>query len=577
MANTNSTSIISTMKINKNTRLISTVASLCLLSGVYAQAQAPADAYRNALDGISGTARAQGMSGAVGALGADPTAIWVNPAGIGLYQRGMISFTLQGGPAKSNVNWSYKGDNSSIDTKYRLGSFNNIAYISSMNFGRSSGWNFNLGAQYNNDYNYNRNYTMQEILPPSNLGAYIANRANQGTATPEEYYAGYDKSGNMTYDPRYQPLDQIVVMGMNGEIIQGANGDKDATYRPNTWVYADPVKKINPVFLVPDATALNVIEKGSKSSFDLTAGVGYDSKYFFGASLRATNISYSRNSVYDEDYYYAPTNTTMSIAYNNELISTGNLFGVNLGAMVALGEFGRLGISYLTPQFGLFEENYFVSAGFQSQDKINGVQNYKFDSGDDYMTSSYTTMLPGKLTVSAMAFLAQYGMITYDFQYRNLGHSRITTRGMDNTGVNSFIKEDLGSEFGHRLGLELRPHRSFSLRAGYSYLSSGLKAPELKAESEGGMTYEYIPSGTIVDFTLPENYQTYSAGLGIHFGRSASLDFAWVHGVKSERVYAHPGLNQVSNNFGTYPEVLAVGGKMKNIENRFVGTLTFSF
>lgn len=559
------------------------MAGLFFLSGVSAQAQAPADAYRNALEGISGTARAQGMSGAVGALGADPTAIWVNPAGIGLYQKGIISLSMQGGPGKSVVDWTYKGDNRNIDNKYKLGSFNNITYLSSLKFGRGngSGWNLNFGLQYNNDYNYTRNYTMQEVLPPSNLGAYIANRANQGSATPEDYYLGEDDKGNITHDPRFQPIDQIVVMGINSEIIQGAETDKDATYRPGTWLYTDPTKS-KKVFLLPDATALNVDERGSKSSFDLTGGIGYDGKYFFGVSIRATNISYSRNSVYDEDYFYKPTDAKIAVAYNNELLTNGSIVGVNLGALVALGEFGRLGISYLTPQFGVFEERYYTYASslFLQPNAANPKdrkQPFPFQSGDDYMTSSYTTMLPGKLTVSAMAFLSRYGMVTYDFQYRNLGHSRITTRGVDNSGVNEFIKEDLGSEYAHRVGLELRPHRMISLRGGYSYMNSGLKAPELKSETEGGMTYEYIPSDTIVDFTLPENYQTYSAGLGLHFGRSVTLDFAWLHGVKSERVYSHPGLNEVSNDYGTYPAVVSVGGKMKNVEDRFIGTLTFSF
>ena len=66
--------------------------ALSLLLGVStAEAQAPTDAYRNSMRETYGTARAQGMSNAVGALGADPTAVSVNPAGIGLYRSSEVT------------------------------------------------------------------------------------------------------------------------------------------------------------------------------------------------------------------------------------------------------------------------------------------------------------------------------------------------------------------------------------------------------------------------------------------------------------------------------------------------------
>lgn len=558
-------------------------AGILLLTGVSTQAQAPADAYRNALEGISGTARAQAMSGAVGAMGADPTAILINPAGSAIYRRGLVSLGFQNGSGQSVTDWRYESDNTNLRNMYSLGMFNNITYIADpITFGGTagSGWDFTWGVQYNKDYSYRREYTMQQILPPSYLGAYIANRANQGTATPKDLLVERNSNNVITYDPRLRPLDQIVVMGLNGEIIEGVDGENTIAFKPNTWVKNAAGEK---VYLRPDATNLNVRERGGKSSVDFNVGFGYEGRYFFGASLRTTSVNYSRNSVYDEDYSYNPTKAKIAVAYNNELNTTGNIVALNLGAMMSLGEFGRIGVSYLLPQWGVFQENYYVSAAFQFQNPNakkpeDRVQNYRFDTGEEYMVSSYNTLLPGKLTLSAMAFLSRYGMVTYDFQYRNLGSSRIITKeGVAKSGVNSFINEDLGAELGHRVGLEFRLLRMLSLRGGYSYTTSGLKAPELKNEAEGGMTYEYIPSGTIVDYVLPDNYQTYSAGFGIHLGRSVSLDFAWLHGVKSERVYAHPGLNEVKNNYGTFPAVRSVGAKMKNVEDRFVGTLTFAF
>ena len=69
------------------------VCALCSVFCVPAQAQ---DYARLSERSIMGTARYVGMGGAMTAIGGDPSSVFDNPAGLGLYQRSevMLSFLL---------------------------------------------------------------------------------------------------------------------------------------------------------------------------------------------------------------------------------------------------------------------------------------------------------------------------------------------------------------------------------------------------------------------------------------------------------------------------------------------------
>src|SRR5688572_33391598 len=56
-------------------------------------AQEPADALRFSWTVPSGTARQQAIGGAMGSLGGDITATFVNPAGLALYRTGDVAFS----------------------------------------------------------------------------------------------------------------------------------------------------------------------------------------------------------------------------------------------------------------------------------------------------------------------------------------------------------------------------------------------------------------------------------------------------------------------------------------------------
>ena len=69
------------------------ISIFAILLYALAIAQNETDALRYSFYLPSGTARANGMAGSFGALGADPSVIGFNPAGMGVYKSTQISFS----------------------------------------------------------------------------------------------------------------------------------------------------------------------------------------------------------------------------------------------------------------------------------------------------------------------------------------------------------------------------------------------------------------------------------------------------------------------------------------------------
>src|SRR5215471_18908533 len=67
--------------------------TVSFLTSLYIVAQEPADALRYSWYIPSGSARQQAIGGAMGSLGGDISATFVNPAGLGLYRTGDIVLT----------------------------------------------------------------------------------------------------------------------------------------------------------------------------------------------------------------------------------------------------------------------------------------------------------------------------------------------------------------------------------------------------------------------------------------------------------------------------------------------------
>lgn len=559
---------------------ITPLLALSLLLGVSAaEAQAPTDVYRNSMREIHGTARAQAMSNAVGALGADPTAVSVNPAGIGLYRSSEVTFGFNVGHVKSSTNWR---DKEGADMSKWVGNLDHLSIIFPVTnpYLASSDWRVVLGASMSSLYDYDRDYEMRSVAPEYSLSEYIANKATLSGA--------HDNTlANLSGSPYF-----LGTMAYNGGFIEPKPGYDDI-YVPATFALNNPLiqdikekyEEVNRLYLKPDAGRLNVSEKGSRKMYDLTIGGSWADRIYFGATLRTTSSAYARSSMYREDFHYTyrpKYNVEDQVYYTelgNSLTVSGGTVGASFGLMAAVGDLGRIGISYNTPQFGRYNEIFYTTTQWYNNNRTNSKDELEplYTNGTDDMTNTYNLVLPGDLTASAMVFLGGYGMVTYDFNWRDLGSARL--QGSDFQDANQFTKDDYGSQMTHRVGLEIRPVSGFYLRAGYSYSDGGLKSEGIRPQEGNVMAYDYIASGAITDAVMRDSYQSISAGVGCRlFGRT-TLDLAYVRGKASERVFPFPGTGEVMDQSGQVvaPGISSEGADMSTVTDRMVASLTFRF
>jgi hypothetical protein len=129
-----------------------------------ASAQSDIDVLRYSQGDVSAsTARALGLGGAIGAMGADQTSILVNPAGLAQYRTGTFNVTLSTASKQNQTDYL----NNSRKSNLFNGQFNSINLVNTqvkLQGGNpvKTGWvntNWAIGYNRTNDYNRNISYT----------------------------------------------------------------------------------------------------------------------------------------------------------------------------------------------------------------------------------------------------------------------------------------------------------------------------------------------------------------------------------------------------------------------------------
>ncbi|MBQ5926243.1 MAG: hypothetical protein IIX03_05955, partial [Paludibacteraceae bacterium] len=117
------------------------------------------DASRMANTDIMGTARYMSMAGSMGALGGDPSAIFDNPAALGIYRSSEFSFTLNATPSVSR-SCSPTDQMKANDFFFN---FNQLSYIVSLQSGKDKGFvSSNFSFSYNRLKDFHRKTRVAE-------------------------------------------------------------------------------------------------------------------------------------------------------------------------------------------------------------------------------------------------------------------------------------------------------------------------------------------------------------------------------------------------------------------------------
>lgn len=513
-------------------------------------AQSAIDAYRFSQPDLRGTARFMGMGGAFGALGGDLSTLSQNPAGIGVYRSNEIGFTLDLDIQKSTSDAiGFK----SVDnqTKFYL---DNIGGVASLKLGNSVVPNLNFGFTFNKAVSFNRRY--RGFIPQlqTSLSNYVAGIANNEELTVADVESITE--GPNPYDP-YNPNDDgiqapwLAILGYDSYLIN-PNGNPDNP----SWTGQ---------FGTGTAGSANfdVTEKGSVDEYNIVFGGNISNVVYWGMNFDIVNFDYRLDANYGEDlngaYVWNPTNniigrTDSHYKMRNLYRANGTGFNYQLGVIVKPVQELRLGFAFHTPTWYSLTETY--SAGIDARYYGEGVTTYTNNNHPG--SQDYNFRSPWKIIASAAGVIGGKFIISADYEwngYKSMKFSEASdyfgdggywddpwdydyysaTPASLNNDPYQYENNDINEVYRHtdtfRIGAEYRVTPSFSVRAGYSHVSSPV---ESKAKNNN-MTIH--TAGTIPNYRFDNDTNYITCGLGYRH-KGFYIDAAYVYKHMSSEYHA---------------------------------------
>ncbi len=518
----------------------------CAISA-YSYAQSAIDAYRFSQPDMKGTARFMSMGGAFGALGGDLSTLSQNPAGIGVYRSNEIGFTVDLDLQKSTA--ESMGNKTGVDqTKFLL---NNIGGVATFRIPSATIPNINLGFTYNKGASFNRKY--EGRIPRLNMSMtnYIAGLANNAGLTVA------DVQSETNYDP-YNPTDGgiaapwLTILGYDGMLIN-PNGNPDNPTWSGQWGTGSNIDGVN-YPATSGSGYFNIVEKGSVDEYNIALGGNIANKVFWGMNFDIVNFDYRLQSLWGENLENAwvenvQTNeigqTSSNWNISNYYRANGTGFNYQLGVIVKPIQELRLGLAFHTPTWYNLTETF-------GADVYGDFYNTKVMATTNNGVLGYNDVnfrTPWKLIASAAGVIGTNFIVSFDYEWQNYQHMKFSEPSYNNyyydyvsmpgSPFNSDIYYDTNQDIKDyyrqtntiRLGAEYRITPKFSVRAGYSFVSSPVKS-EAK---ENKMSI--ITAGTVPNYRLDNDTYYITCGLGYRTG-GFYADLAYVYKNMSSEYHA---------------------------------------
>ncbi|MDE6632956.1 MAG: hypothetical protein K2K23_08150, partial [Muribaculaceae bacterium] len=393
-----------------------------------ADAQSAIDGFRFSQPDMKGTARYMSMGGAFGALGGDLSSISTNPAGIGVYRRNEIGFTMD--VDIQNATSQAQGfSNSQNQTKVLI---NNIGGVASWNLANPTMPNINVGFTYNRGASFNGHYAGSIPTLSNSLTNYIAGVTNNEGATVADVETLFDSDGYLTFDP-YNPNDGgyaapwLSILGYDSYFIT-PTGDDDQPDWIGQWGST-----------TTGSGAFDVLTSGGVNEYNIAIGGNIANKVFWGVDFGIVDLTYNMTSMWGENLQNAvvnnPEGTENSSAVwtlKNSYNANGTGFNVKVGFIYRPIQELRLGVSFASPTWYSINESYIASTNFNYSVNIPGLQQNNAVTNDgQWGLNSYNFRTPWKLTVSAAGVIGKNIIVSADFEWQRYDKMRFYNVGGD--------------------------------------------------------------------------------------------------------------------------------------------------
>ena len=449
---------------------------LCLES----KGQLPTDVLRYSWTVPGGTAREQAIGGAMGSLGGDITAAFVNPAGLGLYKTSELAIS---------PGWRFLTDKGNY-----LGTATKAPLFNRFSTG-ASGAVFAYGGT-------NPGTSNAFAISVNRMAVFNGHTAYQGinsySSFSEQYVEEFASSGLDIDGGIASPsLDYGTRMALYTSLID------TATINGTLQVIGQP-QKAGRLLQQND-----LLTNGGITEIALSLATDQRDKWYFGGSLGIPILNYTRHQTFTEsDATGNPNNDFESFTYRETYSTRGTGVNARLGAIFSPSTSWRIGLAIHTPSlYALTDhigasmiartENYTslpqVSISSDSLDRLTNVSPQPNSVNYDLYTP-WHFLISGSYIFGAgeADFRKQKGFVTADFEYVTTHNPSYSTPSSEDQSsgandyydqVNQVIKQLYKGTYSARLGAEMK-FDTWLVRAGGAYYSnpyaqSGLKVDRL--------------------------------------------------------------------------------------------------
>ena len=490
--------------------------------------QVPEDAVRYGWYPQSGTARNMAIGGAMGSLGGDITAAFVNPAGIGFYKTNEFVFS----PALllNNNKASYRETNSANKS-------------SAFNLG-PTGFIFGEPLRRKPENSHAISIAVNQVVNFNNVISYHG--LNNYSSFSEQFAEEFSKSG-YSIDTALQT---------NSPVPYGSATALYTYLIDTVTINGNKVVKAAPEYLLDSGYALmqDMYKKTGGGIHELTVTYAHNikDKFLWGVTLGIPYVSYKSNTTFTEtdtsgDVY----NHFKSFTYNDKFETHGVGFNLKLGMIYKPSEYFRLGLTVHTPSYLFLTDTRTTSLTTNLETPTGQPESFSVTSqtftNNQEGQSKYTQRAPWKAILSASYVFRevenvkkQRGFITADIEYVNQKSSHFSSDNDNVTptektyynSLNNVVKQQYKGVFNFRAGGELK-FNIIMARLGFAYYSNPYKDAAFKA-----------------------NQMLLSGGLGYR-NKGFFVDLTYVHTVKKDvsfpyrledRANTYAGLNQKEGN-----------------------------
>ncbi len=469
--------------------------ALISLSTVFSQS--PEDVLRYSYSPQQGTARNLAVGGAMGSLGGDINALYVNPAGLGLYKTG--EFVFSPGLIFNKNKLNFRGsDTSSKKSGFNIGTTGIVIGFNN----RGSKWTsqaFSIAISQSANFNNNISY-----------------KGTNNQSSYSEMFASQFSSSGVTID-----------QALNNPRFAFGTAPALYTYLVDTFHVNNKVLvKSLPEFLLEKGIALNqrktIDTKGGIYDIALGYAANMDDKFYVGGSVGFPIVSYTRFTNYRESDPSGNTNNNFDYFELNDYLTTKGI-GVNgkLGVIFKPADYLRFGLAVHTPTFYSLTDRQSSDIKVSSEG-FNGIATAKsslFTNGEEGETQ-YTATTPWKAIVSGSYVFReindtrkQRAFISADVEYVGYQGANFKADGENVSSedvsyynqIKTVIKDYYKGALNFRVGGELKLN-TIMFRAGGAYYGNPYKNTELKSnikQVSGGLGYRN--HGIFADLTYVHN------------------------------------------------------------------------